>query len=832
MRRRDFLARVPAAASLAPAGGAGAVPAGRAASIITIGRIHPRAEAAVGDLIESLRACNYAVTRNPAAASGTRILIAVANQENQANLSGAGAGSVELLAPERFRLQTRPGLVLVLGGDAKGLVYALSELRRSIGLEKKLPASLSIDRKPVFAVRRWSTAVSHDFGSPWDERQSLAQRLAYIDSDVLKRAGDFGMNSIEINGRPGDGWDVAWVIGFRNYPTLAALFPMGERRQRLELVERVARRSQENLLRFFVWSHELYLPPGFIELYPQVKGIGYPVCLSNEFLKQFIRDKYIEFFEACPSVDGLVMSVNESGSFSLLTDAGCKCDRCIRMSQHDRLMAVLNEVIAAASERKKQIVLRTFQGSSIHDLYGHPELETIRKAYTGLPRHVQIMSKYCPLDFYGGAIADEPLIGAFPNSHLVEFSLDVEWQGRTFVPALTPENFKRRIAHAIEKRCTGIVPRVDFPFPSMEPEPIFGHPNEFNAWYMSELLWNPAAGIDDSLLRWTTLRYGAGGAPSVASALRKTEAITQKTFFCQGQILISYHNMIASVSHCDNFLWGQALSKWDASKRKLSESFFQPDEELIAKAKQEKAEAVALAGAALEELRKARERLPAIEFQRLCSWFEKLRDTAELWSDLTELYLRHRQSASSPAKPELVQAALATSGNETLRHLLGAARAGLGKSVDMERLHGKNSWPVFSPDRGVSAYEFIQEILRHYIGGITGEPVADAIRSKDVDSVLTAPVVRPDSIESFWRALVECGRPGFEIERTTEARVRWPGGLRQVELNEATMQLTANDGRQLALPLPGPVRAVTLSAGDATFRIRKDVEQLTVEAQR
>ena len=65
------------------------------------------------------------------------------------------------------------------------------------------------------------------------------------------------------------------------------------------------------------------------------------------------------------------------------------------------------------------------------------------------------MSKYCPLDFYGGAIADEPLIGVFPNQHLVEFSLDVEWQGRTFVPVITPENFRRRIEHALERKCSG-----------------------------------------------------------------------------------------------------------------------------------------------------------------------------------------------------------------------------------------------------------------------------------------------------------------------------------------------------------------------------------------
>jgi hypothetical protein len=788
-------------------------------------------EAALGDLTESLRALGYTVARNPAAAAGTRILAAVASPENQAELGSAGIGPVEPLAPEQFLLRTAPGIILALGGDARGLVYALSELRRSVGLEKVLPASLSIRRKPAFAVRRWSTSVSHDFGSPWDERQNLAQRLAYIESDVLKRAGDFGMNSIEINGRPGDGWDVAWVIEFRNYPKLAAAFPAGERRQRLALVEQLARRSRENLLSFFVWSHELYLPPGFAELYPQVKGAGYPVCLSNEFLRQFIRDKYLEFFDACPSVDGLVMSVNESGSFSLLTDAGCHCDRCIRMSQHDRLMAVLNEVIAVTSARRKQIVLRTFQGSAIHALHGHPELETIRKAYSGLPRRVQIMSKYCPLDFYGGEIADEPLIGAFGNPHLVEFSLDVEWQGRTFVPALTPENFRRRIAHALAKGCAGIVPRIDFPFPSMEPEPIFGHPNEFNAWYMSELLWNPAAPIDDSLLRWAKLRYGDGAA-AVASALRKTEAITQKTFFCQGQILISYHNMIASVSHCDNFLWGQALSKWDPSKRRLSESFFEPDEQLIAAARREKAEAVSLAGMALEELRKASGRIPETDYQRLGFWLEKLKDTAELWSDLTELYLRHRQVAFSPVRPEQLKAALATGDHAALRRLLDVARAALQKSVEMERVHGKNGWPVFSPDRGVAAYEFVQQILRQYIGAITGEPVAEAVRTRDMDSVITVPVVDPDSIESFWRALVECGRPSFEPGRATEVRVRWPAGLDHIDFQENTMQLAANDGRQLALPLAGPARGARLLAGDAVLRIRKDIGSLSVQPTR
>ena len=67
---------------------------------------------------------------------------------------------------------------------------------------------------------------------------------------------------------------------------------------------------------------------------------------------------------------------------------------------------------------------------------------------------------------------------------------------------------------------------------------------------MGELLWDPATDIDDSLRRWAGIRYGAKRREFLPPALRKTEAITQQTFFCQGQTLISYHNMIGRVSLC------------------------------------------------------------------------------------------------------------------------------------------------------------------------------------------------------------------------------------------------------------------------------------------
>jgi len=804
VRRRAVLAGIPGLLRAAGGKVAPILPA----PAVTVKReipVHPRVQLAIDDLLLDISRTSPTPT--------AKVLVIT-----------AGPG----FHPEEWELVVESGQMTVRAADDRGLLYGLAGLRHIVQLRQAIPASLSVRRAPHFKVRRWSTSVSHDFGSPWDERINLAERFAYINSDIFPRAAGFGMNAIEINGRPDDGWDIDWIVSFEKYPELARLFPSGERSRRLAQVEDMARNAHWNLLDFLVWSHELHLPPGFAELYPQVAGTNYPVCLSSEFLRQFIRDKYIEFFTACPSVDGVVVSVNESGQFSLISDVGCQCNQCIRMTQHARLMSVINPVIETASQLKKQVVLRTFQSAWIHDLDGHPELETIRKAYIGLPPHVQIMSKYCPLDFYGGAIADEPLIGAFSNPHLVEFSLDVEWQGRTFVPVLTPDNFRKRIAHAVQKNCLGAVARTDFPFPSMEPGPIFGHPNEFNAWYMGELLWDPEADIDDSLRRWSRIRYGAKAAKVLVPALRQTEVITQKTFFCLGQTLISYHNMIAGLSFADNFLWSQALSKWDPSKRKLSISFFDPNEELIEQATKEKAEAAQLASEALEEVSKAGQMLPEPEYQRLRCWFEKLRDSAELWGHLTELYLRHRQVASSPANPQRVQRALSEPAQ--LGKLMEAARRSLQKAVEMEHTHGSNSWPVFSPDRGVSAYEFVHQVLRAYVAGLTGEPTGSAVRWRYGETIVTEPVVETGSIESVWRKLVESARPAMQIDSTAETMLHWAAKLERIRLSDTSMTLQSHDGRTVELPLAYAIQDITLERG-AVLNIRKHVHYLAVESR-
>jgi hypothetical protein len=186
---------------------------------------------AVKDLIRDLGELNYAVTTGdaPSVSDGAEhhLIVGVADELNRLELHRLGWESQSSLLPEHLSLTAKSGVIFALGGDSRGTCYAVSELRRLIAVEGALPTAFSVKRKPAFPIRRWSTAVSHTFGSPWDERIHLAQRFAYIKSEILPRAAEYGMNSIELNGRPGDGWDIDWVIGFEKYPDLAAHFPPG-----------------------------------------------------------------------------------------------------------------------------------------------------------------------------------------------------------------------------------------------------------------------------------------------------------------------------------------------------------------------------------------------------------------------------------------------------------------------------------------------------------------------------------------------------------------------------------------------------------------------------
>ncbi|MFH1613545.1 MAG: hypothetical protein ABIG61_00465 [Planctomycetota bacterium] len=657
------------------------------------------------------------------------------------------------LNSEAYLLEVGKNNCAVVASKGKrGLVYGIYDLCERIELAGGLPKPTQIIRKPFFKNRRWSAAISNTHRcAPWDERLGLLEGLKRI-IRIIEKAPEFGINSFEINGRPFDGWDIDWILPYERYKEFRKLRSLRDRQYRMELLEEVGRRATDNLVDLYVWSHEIYFPPEFFALYHQAKGVNYAVCPSKKFVQDFIKNKYEELFKNVPSLTGIVLSVNESGYFSILTETGCECSKCRKLSQSEKVALIVNLVAEACENNHKDIVIRTFQHTGLNDYYGHKELETIHKAYKNLPSYVKVMSKYCPLDFGGGAIIDEPLIGVFKNDHIVEFSLDREWQGRTFVPAITPLDLKKRICHAKDKKCIGLVGRVDFPFPEMEPEETFTHPNEFNVYVFSRLSWDPNCNINKCWQRWATARYGAKAAPAVISALKKTEQITEKLFFYKGITIVNYHNMIASREHSWAGMVTRLPSKWDKSKKGLTKRLFNPNEKLIKDAMADGDRAYALAAEALKELSSRSAKSDVFERTKLVYYFEKLRDYSVLRKYLVEMFFRC-VALNNEKEVDF--------NGDAFGKVIAAADNILRQSLKMEALHGVYSWPIFSPDRGVSAYEFVEQHLAGYLETFLAEPVPLPDKSRWVGSswVEERTLVAPrHPIIRFWDGIIQIAR--------------------------------------------------------------------------
>jgi len=120
------------------------------------------------------------------------------------------------------------------------------------------------------------------------------------------------------------------------------------------------------------------------------------------------------------------------------------------------------------------------------------------------------------------------------------------------------------------------------------------------------------------------------------------------------------------------------------------------------------------------------------------------------------------------------------------------------------------------------------------MAAISGEPVVESVTDRHVDHIVTTPVYEPDSIESLWRRLMECGRPSFEMGSIIEVSLRWPEKLLRLAINGFNYTLTGQDGLALSFPLAYPVKAIVAIKPQSkhTLSIAKTPDQLVITEAR
>jgi hypothetical protein len=698
-----------------------------------------------------------------------------------ARLCKAGARSVRLGKPIAYRADIgAEGYAFesgaVVANSSRGILYGAYALAEALERTGRLPEPRV--SKPYFPYREWQTAalqgnfnlpLGGGFDRPLEEISAIVRR-------TIHEAPRYGMNALQLMGRVGEGIDVSWFIDYEALPKLRARRPIGwSTDRRVDEVRRLADEAHRYGLDFLIWDHEIAFPPGFVDAYPEVRGVDYPICFSHPFIFEFVDAKFDEFFRKLPEVDGIDLTFAETRGYNLLEHGGCKCDRCSRTSTEEKLRRVVLRVRDACRRHGKRMEVRSYNQTP-------RDAATMAKVLKDLPPDVVIVTKNSIVDFRGAGYPDDPMLGGFRGQpQTLEMTATPEGSGYGYIPALLGDFYKEKIGRATEKKLAGVAIRTDYHlqfghstfFTDGAPVLTFDTPNDFNVYVSSRLAWDPSLPIESLWTEWARSRYGKDAERAVR-ALKRTAAISEGIFFVRGFSLLSHLNMIPHLATIDEELKNSYLLQFfpqDAGYRRTYEELSNPTEATIEQVLAEKQRAI-------DEARLARSEAAGIA--PLERWLRASENAARLWKHIAAVYFRLRQSPVSETR-------------------LDAALDGLLREAYRIEQEDGRVWPIFPAARGVSVYEFARQALE---------------RGKDADSAL-----------GIWSQLVSAVRPGaHDVYRAFDL-------LPLAGAPEITFADTGMYVNGVRLPLARaiaeskwradtPAQATVISVGEGKFEIR------------
>jgi len=658
-------------------------------------------------------------------------------------LCKAGAASTRLTRPADFRADIgEEGFAFtgtaaspeIIGNSPRGILYGAYALAEHLEQHGSMPPPRI--SKPYFRYREWQTAalqgnfnlpLGGGFDRPLEEISGIVRR-------TIQEAPRYGINALQLMGRVGEGIDVSWFVEYEALPKLRARRPIGwSVERRVDELRRLADEAHRHGLDFLIWDHEIAFPPGFVEAYPEVRGVDYPICFSHPFILEFVDAKFDEFFRKLPEVDGVDLTFAETRGYNLLEHGGCKCQRCSRTSTEDKLRRVLMRVYEACRRHGKRMEVRSYNQSPRH-------AAIMAKVLAGLPPDLVIVTKNSIVDFRGVGYPDDPILGAFPHQpQTLELTATPEGSGYGYIPALLADFYKQKIGGAVDRKLAGVAIRTDYHlqyghatfFTSGPPVLTFDTPNDFNVYLASRLAWNPKLDLERLWQDWAGARYRME-APRAVRALKRTAAISEGVFFVRGFSLLTHLNMVPHLATIDEELKNSYLLQFlpeDEGYKRTYQELSNPSEATVQQILAEKQRAI-------DEARLARSEAAGIA--SLDRWLRTAENAARLWKQIAAVYFRLRQQ---PVEQPKLDAAIQDLLQEAYR---------------IEEEDGR-VWPIFPAARGVPVYEFARQALE---------------RGKDTDTAL-----------GMWASLVTALRPGapdlyrtFEIPALPETELAFTAG--------------------------------------------------------
>lgn len=400
-----------------------------------------------------------------------------------------------------------------------------------------------------------------------------------------------------------------------------------------EVINEACGKAKSYGIKTYMWHHELFLPSGFKEKYPQtLNGFG-DIEVSHQIVKDFLENKIYDFFCAYPDMDGIILTLHET-SIPLLKLKNQK------LSKIERVKYVTEILYKTCASLGKELIVRPF--ASIDKDYA-----MMAAAYEEISGDLVIMDKWTQFD-WSLTMPGNPFFNKIKNNPLfVEADIFGEFFGKGRLPLLLDKHIKNKFEYCNKFNPCGYVARID-----RNGQDPFGDVNEVNLEIMNACLSGADAdAVTDNFFK---LKY-PGAASEVKSLMQKTEEILVKTIYIKGY-LFSQLSIFPDLNHCKNHYYFEMMRSdcyIDSNEFYIPKNWQNPTRETILK---EKTEAMNASKELYNTLISIKDKIEKSEYKKLWVKFCNLSIVTEMWYLLTLAhicYVRYFESRDKQFSDDL-----------------------------------------------------------------------------------------------------------------------------------------------------------------------------------
>lgn len=420
----------------------------------------------------------------------------------------------------------------------------------------------------------------------------------------------------------------------------------------IKVVNEALDKSHAAGIKTYMWHHELDVPNGFTEAFPEILNDYGDVEVSHPLLKDFLENKLSDFFTTYPKMDGLVLTFYET-KIPLLRLKHQK------LGKMERVKYVTQILYDTCKKFGKELIVRT-------DATLEEDYVTLLRVFEEISTDMVIMDKWTQFDWSLTLPCNQFIRNIKKNPLLIETDLFGEYFGKGRLPLMLKDHILEKFSFCEAFQPCGYVSRIDrsgfYPFDDV---------NEVNLVIMHAVM--SGENVDVAIDKFFLEKYGKAGV-AVRGVMEKTEDIVRRILFLNGY----YYNELSrfpSLNHSKNHFYFEMMKeKYSIA----SDEWFVPIgwergpiENVFKELETAKQDAAKL----LENVLCLKALIKKEEYDRLLVKFQNLDLVAKIWETQTKIfyaYARYFESESESYKEMLFKYLSALSAyNEEGKALLG-----------------------------------------------------------------------------------------------------------------------------------------------------------------